>query len=184
MVIMFLANGFEESEAILPLDLLRRGGIDVKTVSINDEEYVTGSHGITVKADMAASDLGTEAYEMVILPGGPGTENLDNCETVKNIVKKTYNEGGYLSAICAAPMVLGKLGLLEGKKAACYPGYEKYLMGADVGDGVRGYRAICDGRFITACGIGEAHTFAYLMIKELKGEEVAKKVFSATRYLD
>ncbi len=178
MVIMFLAQGFEETEAILPLDLIRRAGIDIKTVSINENIYVTGSHGITVKADMTWEQLGDAKPEMVILPGGPGTENLDNSQFVKDFVVESYNNGSHLAAICAAPMVLGKLGLLNGKLATCYPGYEKYLYGAKIRPGT-----VMEDRIITSRGIAEAYNFAYSIIAALKNKKTADDVSRATLFL-
>ena len=127
MVYMFLATGFEEVEALAPLDILRRAGVEVTTVGIGGE-LITGAHGITVKADIADSVFRDDAPEMVILPGGmPGTRNLDASPVVEAALSAVAANDGYLAAICAAPMVLGKRGLLKGKRAICYPGFEKFL---------------------------------------------------------
>ena len=179
MVIEFLADGFEEIEALTPVDILRRAGVDVRTVSITENRTVTGSHGIEVKADFTISDaesLYEEGADMVILPGGmPGSKNLDENETVDKIVKQAYADGVVLAAICAAPMILGKRGLLSGKRAVCYPGFEKYLDGAVLTGG----RVEEDGNVITACGMGAALEFAVVLCKRLKGEDEAERIASS-----
>ena len=130
MVYMFLATGFEEVEALAPLDLLRRAGVEIKTVGVGSKTIV-GSHSIPVVTDMTDSEYCDESPEMIILPGGmPGTLNLDASETVHKAIKTAVANDAYVCAICAAPMILGKLGLLKGKNAVCYPGFEKDLEGA------------------------------------------------------
>jgi len=173
MVYMFLADGFEESEAIVPLDMLKRGGVDIKTVSITDNNIVNGSHGIAVMTDITVSEMTDEPLEMVILPGGmPGASNLRSNEAVVKAVTETYNNGGYVAAICAAPYILGELGLLKGKKAICYPSFEDRLVGAEVViDDV-----VCDGNVITAIGMGAALKFGYALVSVLKGNDVAHKI--------
>lgn len=173
MVYMFFADGFEESEAIVPLDMLKRGGVDIKTVSITDSNFVTGSHNITVKTDLTVSEITDEPLEMVILPGGmPGASNLRASDAVVSAVIKTAENNGYVAAICAAPYILGELGLLKGKKAICYPGFDDRLIGAQVViDDV-----VCDGNFITAIGMGAALKFGYALVSLLKGREVADKI--------
>lgn len=172
MVYIFLADGFEEIEALAPLDILRRGGIDVQTVGITGE-YVTGAHGITVKADILPEDFADESVEAVFLPGGGlGTENLDASEFVKNAVKHAYDEKKLICAICAAPSILGKMGLLRGKTAVCYPGFEKYLDGAEV---LNTHVAEC-GNVITANGMGAAYKFGFAILARLRGEDKANAV--------
>lgn len=176
MFLMFLAEGFEETEAITPLDMLRRAGADIKTVSITKNREVTGSHGITVTADCTLQTVPNEPVEMVILPGGmPGAKNLYACEEVKNVVVNTYNAGGFVAAICAAPFILGQLGLLNGKKATCYPGFEEQLTGAKI----TGRGAVRDGNIITAAGMGVAAEFGYELIKAVKGKQEADKVVNS-----
>ncbi len=156
MVYMFLAEGFEETEAIGCLDVLRRAEIDVKTVAIA-EKTVTGSHGVTVLADMTADEVDSGKIDGVILPGGmPGTTNLQKDKTVIESIKICNEKNGLVAAICAAPMILGELGLLNGKAAVCYPGFEKYLEGAMVDKNA--FVAI-DGNIITAKGAGAAMLF-------------------------
>ncbi len=182
MIYEFLAEGFEEVEALTPLDLLRRGGADIVTVCVSpdrDSLHVTGAHGITVRADLslnrAADLLSRDDLEMVILPGGmPGTKNLDANETVHAFITKAVEKGAFVAAICAAPMILGKRGLLEGKRATCYPGFEKYLVGAEVGG-----RVIRDGHIITACGVGAAVEFGLELVAVIKDYETAGKVSEA-----
>lgn len=172
MVYMFLANGFEEIEALCPLDLLRRAGVEVTTVGIGGE-YITGSHGITVKADICQKDARLTHTEMVILPGGmPGTTNLDASELVHKALDLAKEQNAYVAAICAAPMILGKRGDLRGKQAVCYPGFEKYLEGATVPDA----KAVVDGKYVTARGMGVALEFGLTLISLLCGEEKAEEL--------
>lgn len=170
MVYLFLANGFEEIEALCPLDLLRRAGVEVTTVGVGGE-MIRGSHGIQVLADMPDTMFADSDPEMVILPGGmPGSKNLDESRIVDAAVKTAARKGAYLAAICAAPFVLGKRGLLAGKEAICYPGFEDQLTGARISD----KKVVRDGKFITAAGMGVALEFGLALVKALKGEEVAE----------
>lgn len=172
MVYMFLANGFEEIEALCPLDLLRRAGIDVTTVGIGGES-ITGAHGITVMADVPDVMFRDSRPEMVILPGGmPGTKHLDASKTVESALRAADRSGAYLAAICAAPMVLGKRGYLRGKRAICFPGFEEYLDGATVAD----ERVVTDGRIITAAGMGVALDFGLALVAALKGQPAADEL--------
>lgn len=174
MIYMFLANGFEEIEALLPLDLMRRAGLEVRTVGIGGLD-ITGSHGITVKADMLDTDLSDSAPECVILPGGmPGTKNLDASAVVHKALDDALASEALICAICAAPMVLGKRGILNGKNATCFPGFEEYLEGANVGG-----RVVRDGRVITAIGMGAALEFGIEIVAALLGRDAADKLFAA-----
>lgn len=172
MVYLFLANGFEEIEALTPVDYMRRAGIDVTTVGVGGK-YITGAHGITVAADICDTDAALEDIEMVVLPGGmPGTTNLDASDTVHRFIDEAVKGSSHIAAICAAPSVYGKMGLLRGKKATCYPGFEKYLEGAEIADcGV-----VTDGNITTARAAGSAADFAFELIRVLRGEEAAEKV--------
>ena len=175
MIYMFLANGFEEIEALCPLDLLRRAGLEVTTVGIGGD-VIRGSHGITVHADIPEGLYSDAAPEMLILPGGmPGSKNLDESRTVDAALRAATRRGAYLAAICAAPMVLGHRGLLEGKEAICYPGFEKELNGAKISD----KKVVRDGNVITAAGMGVALEFGLELVKTLKGEEAAAALRSA-----
>ena len=170
MVNVYLAQGFEEVEAISVIDMLRRAGVEVNLVSV-DEKLVTGAHNITIKADML---IGAEKpCEMIFLPGGmPGVTNLFNCEALREILIKQNNDKKMIAAICAAPMILGRLGIMEGKKAVCYPGFEDELKGADVlFDNV----CVCSN-IITSRGAGTALELSYELIKILKSKEKADDI--------
>ena len=174
MIYMFLANGFEEIEALMPLDLMRRAGLEVKTVGVGSLD-ITGSHGITVKADMLDSDFSDNSPECVILPGGmPGTTNLDASPVVHKALDSALENNSLICAICAAPMILGKRGILKGKNATCFPGFEKYLEGANVGG-----RAVRDGQVITGVGMGAALEFGIEIVAALRGRGAADKLFAA-----
>ena len=133
MIYMFIAEGFEEIEALCPLDLMRRAGLNVRTVGIGSAE-ICGAHGITVRTDMSDAEYDSlldKSSDMIFLPGGmPGTLNLASSNTVTGAIKKAVNDKKYIAAICAAPSILGDMGLLSGKEAICYPGFEEHLKGA------------------------------------------------------
>lgn len=185
MIYEFLAEGFEETEALCPLDLLRRSGAKVVTVCVTSPEddslEVTGAHGITVKADISAKRAaeilasGTDDMEMMILPGGmPGTKHLDASGLVHAYITKAVEKGAYVAAICAAPMILGKRGLLDGRSAACFPGFEEYLGKSQVGG-----RVAVDGKFVTACGMGAALEFGLALVSVRDGEAAAASLAQA-----
>ena len=172
MIYVFLANGFEEIEALTPVDLLLRAGYEVKTVAIGCENdvKVVGAHGIEVVANLRESDFCDTAPSVVILPGGmPGTLNLGNSATVLSAIQGCAAHGGLLCAICAAPSVLGKAGLLAGKRATCFPEFEEYLFGATVVD----EKVVVDGNTVTAKAMGCANEFALAIIEHLSGKEKA-----------
>lgn len=179
MVYMFLAPGFEEVEALFPLDLLRRAGIAVTTVGIGGRT-VTGSHGIPVTADIADAELDSSDAEAVILPGGmPGTKHLDASPVVDAALKAAAGKDAWICAICAAPSVLGRRGLLRGKRATCYPGWENALEGAlEVGGAV-----IRDGHVITARGAGVAMEFGLEIVSVLKSPEEAGRIRASIQAL-
>ncbi|MBQ3527651.1 MAG: DJ-1/PfpI family protein [Clostridia bacterium] len=176
MVYLFLAEGFEEVEALTPVDLMRRAGIEVTTVGVGGE-YIKGAHSITVKADLCDTEAAAgDDIEMVVLPGGmPGTLNLKASEKVNEFIDKANDKGAFIAAICAAPSILGEKGLLKGKMAVCYPSFEDKLLGATV------FQAgvICDGNIITANAAGAALDFAAQLIGALKGEDAADAVLEA-----
>ena len=175
MVYMLLADGFEEIEAIAPLDLLRRRNIAVQTVGIGNSKTVTGSHDIPIIADILI-DEAVEKIEMLILPGGlPGTTNLDNSSKVQALIDRAIEEGAYIAAICAAPSILGKRGLLSGREAISYPSFQKYLSGAKISD----RKVVRDEKFITAIGAGAAVDFGLALIEELQSPEAAAQIKSA-----
>lgn len=178
MIYMFLAEGFEEVEALAPLDIIRRAGLEIKTVGVGSKTVI-GSHGIPVTADITVDELSDSTPDMVILPGGmPGTKNLDANETVHKAIADAVKNGAYLCAICAAPMILGKLGLLVGKKATCFPGFEEYLAGAIV----TGQKVAVDGRIITAKGMGAAVEFGLAIVAALKDEATADELAKAIMF--
>lgn len=173
MVYMFLANGFEETEALCPLDLLRRAGVEVTTVGVGTD-IACGAHGIRVMTDIPEIMYRDSSPEMVILPGGmPGAENLDLSRTVDAAIRACAKNGGYLCAICAAPMILGKRGLLRGKNATCFPGFESFLDGANTQPSERVVR---DGNIITAKGMGAAFDFGIALVEALRGSETAQSI--------
>lgn len=175
MVYIFLADGFEETEMITPWDILIRGGLDVKTVGVTGE-WVTGAHNMTVKSDISLCDVNEKEGDMFILPGGmPGTDNLDKSGRVREIIKNAYENKKAVAAICAAPMVLGKLGILSGKKATCFPGFEEYLQGAEI----EKKKVVRDSNVITAIGAGGASEFGFELLSYFdpkKAEEVRKSM--------
>lgn len=172
-VFIFLADGFEEIEAIAPIDILRRAELDVITVSISDSKTVTGAHGIKVEADQLFTETTFGENDYYVLPGGyDGMLNLSAHQGVNELLKKQHSEGKKLAAICASPSVLGKLGILEGKEAICYPGFEGKLTGAVISK----KSVVEDGNVITGKGPGVAVQFALKIVESLKGKETASQV--------
>ena len=178
MVYMFLADGFEEVEALAPLDILRRAGVEVTTLGVTGE-YVTGAHNIVVKADKPLSAAVKENIDAVILPGGlGGTNNMDESEDVKALVQYAADNNKLVCAICAAPSILGKMGLLEGKEATCYPGFEDTFKG-----GIYKKQSVVKcNNFITSDGMGSAYKFGFEITAALCGNEVAEKVKEQIQY--
>lgn len=178
MIYIFLAQGFEECEALVPLDILRRAGFQVYTVGV-PSKMVTGSHNVTVECDITIDSAVTEGLEAVILPGGmPGTLNLENSATVQKFIDFAAQNDLVLGAICAAPSILGHKNLLCGKKATCFTGFEKDLLGAVVVN----ERAIRDGNVITAYGAGAAFDFGFLLLSALKDNAAAEEMKRQMRY--
>ena len=175
MYYMFLANGFEITEAMAPLDIMRRAGLEVKTVGVTGDE-VQSSNGVNVKADCSLSQISFEEMEGAILPGGmPGTVNLGNCQDVINAVAYCAENNILIGAICAAPSILGQMGLLKGKRATAFPGFEDSLKGAaNIGGFVEK-----DGNIITAKGMGVATEFGLELLAAVKGRAAAEYVHSA-----
>ena len=172
-VFLFLATGFEEIEAVATIDVLLRGEVDVVTVSITGNTLVKGAHGISVKADKLFEEVDFEEGTMLILPGGmPGASNLSAHEGLKNIILKYSSENKYLAAICAAPFVYGELGILNGKKATCYPSFEPRLIGAVLSEET----VVQDGKIITGKGPGFAVDFGLKIVEELQGGVQSNKV--------
>ncbi|NBH13795.1 DJ-1/PfpI family protein [Lachnospiraceae bacterium] len=174
---VFLAEGFEEIEGLTVVDILRRTGIRAETISIMEGKEVCGSHKISVIADKLFEDVDFEGLDGVVLPGGlPGTTNLGAHKGVEEIIRTFAAQGKLVAAICAAPSVLGQAGLLEGKKAACYPGFEDKLTGAEVI-----YEEVAEaGNVITSRGMGTAIAFALrltaYLTDEKRAQDLAKKI--------
>ena len=168
MIYVFLANGFEETEAIAPIDLLRRAGKKVVTVGVGDN-IIAGSHGIIVVTDTIAQEAPlTDELEMIVLPGGmPGTLNLEKSDYVQAAIDYCTTNNIYIAAICAAPSILGHKGLLRGKTAVCYEGFETQLEGAVIGNG----GVAEDGIFITARGAGVAIDFGLKLVEKVHSKE-------------
>lgn len=175
----FLADGFEDIEALGAVDVLRRGGVDVKTVSVTGNEYVTSSHGITVRADMLFGDADLGDADLLMLPGGmPGAASLGAHEGLKATLTAQNARGGMIAAICAAPMVLGGLGLLRGRKVTCYPGFETYLDGAE-------YTAepfTTDGNITTGKGPAATLPYSYELLARLTDTDTAREVAKGMMY--
>jgi 4-methyl-5(b-hydroxyethyl)-thiazole monophosphate biosynthesis len=172
-VALFLANGFEEIEALGTVDILRRAEIPVQMVSVSNELKVTGAHNITVIADKLFTNMDFSDIDVLVLPGGmPGSKNLNEHKGVKEQLKAFVARGKYVAAICAAPMVLGGLELLKGKKATCYPGFEPQLIGANI----TGENVTVDGKIITGKGPGFMFDFALQLVEIIAGKETRKKV--------
>ena len=167
---MMVANGYEEVEMLTVVDLLRRAGMTCDIISVSGEKELTSSHKVTVIADLLYEEADFDSYDALAIPGGmPGTTNLGAHAGVCEQLKKAYADGRMIAAICAAPTVFGKLGLLEGKKATCYPGMEDQLTGAEVT-----YEpAVRDGNIITSRGMGTAIDFGLAIIAYYEGEEAA-----------
>ncbi len=175
-VYLFLADGFEEIEAISPIDILRRANINIQTVSISGTKEVTGTHGIIIQADLLFTEVDFSLNDMLILPGGmPGTKNLDAHQALKAILTAQYEKRGKIAAICAAPSILGKMGFLNGKEAICYPGFEEALSGAVISKSL----VVKSDNIITAKGAGVAVEFALKIVEELKGKSASEKIASA-----
>ena len=180
MIYMFLADGFEEIEALCPLDILRRANLEVTTVGVGGKDVIRGAHGIIVHADIPDIMYRDSAPDMIILPGGmPGSSNLDESRIVDSALRAAHRQGKYLAAICAAPMVLGKRGYLEGKRAVCFPGFEEFLKGAIV---ETEKSLVRDGNIITAKGMGVAFDFGLELVRCLKDEATAEQIKSAVFY--
>lgn len=175
-VYVHLATGFEEIEAVTVIDVLRRADIETESVSVTGDLPVKGAHGITVKADLLFDSADYKSCGMIVLPGGmPGTTNLGAHEGLMNEIKTFAAQGKYLAAICAAPMVYGEAGLLNGKKAVIFPGMEAHLKGAVIGKGT----VESDGRIITSKGPGTAFDFALAIVEIIKGAETAAGLMKA-----
>jgi len=179
MIYVFLATGFEDIEALAPVDILRRAGLQVQTVSIMDDIVVTSAHGVNVVADTKIEAIDFDEAEMIVLPGGlPGATNLDACEPLRAGIRKHYNAGKPLAAICAAPQVYGHMGLLKDRRATCYPGCESHLQGAVYTGGI----VEVDGPFITGRGPAAAMEFGYVLAEWFLGEDAVAPLREGMMY--
>ena len=178
---IFMADGCEEIEGLTVVELVRRAGIEIEMISVSGEKNVTGSHKIAFQTDVSKADADFASYDGIVLPGGmPGTTHLMEDDTVNRVIKEFATSGKLVAAICAAPSVLGNAGLLEGKKATCYPGVEGKLTGADfVTDPVTK-----DGNIITSRGLGTAIEFAAEIVAYLLDESAAKSLKESVVYRD
>jgi len=196
-VCVFMADGLEECEGLVTVDILKRGGCEVVMASISDSLDIVSSHNLHFKADALASGLDLDSFDMVVLPGGlKGTNNLKASALVADTVKKfAATEGAVageagadgdrparseklIGAVCAAPSVLGELGLLRGKRATCYPGFEPKLLGAEA----TGLPVVTDGNITTGKGLGATIPFALRLLENLEGQEVAEKIRQQIQY--
>jgi 4-methyl-5(b-hydroxyethyl)-thiazole monophosphate biosynthesis len=179
-VYVFLANGFEDVEALIPVDVLRRGGVDVVTVSIVDgSQVVETAHRVRIEADAMFADCDFSDADLLMLPGGmPGASNLNAHEGVRRALLAQHHAGRRVAAICAAPLVLGGLGILRGKRATCYPGFEQTLDGATY----TGDLCTVDGNVTTGEGPAAAFPFAYALLAQLTDGQTAEQVAVGMRF--
>lgn len=179
MVYIILGTGFEEIEAVAPCDILRRGGVEVKFAGIGGLE-ITGGNGITLKADCTVEEMDLESMELIMLPGGlGGVRSILGSEAAMDAVRYAYEQGKFVTAICAAPSILAKLGITDGKKATVYPGMEGQMGTAAMVDA----NAVADGKVLTGRAPGAAMDFGYLLLETLKGKETAAQIRSGMVFL-
>lgn len=175
---LFLVEGFETVEALAVADVLKRGGVAVDIISVMDAEYVTSAQNITVKADYKFSEYNYDETDLFFLPGGPGTSNYEKKQELLDLIKEKFEAGKRIAAICAAPSILGHLGILAGKKATCFPGYEKDLYDAEF----VATRVITDGNVTTSRGMGTSIDLGLELVKLLVSEEKAEEVAVKSQY--
>lgn len=175
-IAVFFGTGYEEIEALTVVDILRRAGETAEMVSVTEERKVAGSHGIAVEMDKTLSEVDFESVDVLVLPGGmPGTKNLEACEALMEQVDDFVTKGKVVTAICAAPSILGHRGHLKGKKACSYPAFESHLEGAEVLQ----TPAVTDGNIITGRGMGAAISFGLAILEKLQGRDAADKMADA-----
>lgn len=175
-VYVFFADGFEEMEAFASVDILRRAGLTVQMVSVTPDEIVRGAHGVSVLCDKNIANCDFFDASLIVLPGGlPGATTLAESKELCNLVLKFAGENKPMAAICAAPLVFGKLGVLKGKKATCYPGFDKYLEGAEY----TGAMVERDGNIVTGKGPGASIKFALALVELMVGREKVKELEEA-----
>lgn len=175
-----LANGFEEVEALAVIDILRRADIETDMISIHESKTVIGAHNIPIIADRLLQEINLEEYGGIFLPGGmPGTNNLDNSEKLCEAILDFDKRNKLLAAICAAPKVYGRLGILKGRKATCFPGFENYLEGAEI----KGQdKVVRDSHIVTSRGMGTAIDLGLALVEELKGKGISEELSAAIQY--
>lgn len=174
--IVLLADGFEEIEATTVLDVLRRAEIETLAISVSEKNVVTGARGISIVADRCLEDISGSLFDLIVLPGGmPGTDNLRENELVEGLIHHHHINQKHIAAICAAPYVLGELGILDGKKATSYPTFQNRLGNADVVD----ESVVVDGNLITSQGVGTALEFSLKIVSILKSSQTAKELGAA-----
>lgn len=170
-IAVFFVDGFEEIEGLTVVDLCRRAGIEVSMVSMMEGLEVMGAHNIPIRCDMLFADMEKDAYDMVVLPGGAGHRKLEAHGGLMALVDAYFEKDKYVAAICASPSILGRRGILQGKKACCFPSFEEHLQGAEVS-----FDNVCvDGKVITSRSMGTSLDFALAIIEALEGEEMADK---------
>lgn len=178
MIYIFLAQGFEECEALVPIDILRRAGLEISTVGVSSKTVI-GSHGIPIVCDITDDAASTQNLSGIILPGGmPGTLNLEKSVKVQKFIDFAAQNNLLIGAICAAPSILGHKNLLEGRKATCFTGFEKDLFGAEV----IAQTTVRDGNFVTAYGAGAAFDFGFMLLEVLQGKEKSDELKKQMRY--
>ena len=179
-VYIFIADGFEETEALVPWDILKRAGANVKLISIAKVTKAVGAHGLSVCTDASIDSVIGELPDLAVLPGGmPGMLNLINSSALKELLLECAAAGKFIAAICASPAVLGAHGLLRSKRAVCFPGFEKQLDGAIVSN-----EPVCrDGNIITAKGMGISFEFAFALVSALYGENKADEIKKGAQYI-
>lgn len=178
MVYVLMVDGFEDIEALEPVDIMRRAGISVKTVGVSSKK-VTSSHNVTIETDTLIDAVVKEDMEILVLPGGPGHTNLDASDAVHHMISYANENGIYIAAICASPSILGKRGLLDGKNYTCFPGFEEYAPNGILSD----EKAVLDGKILTARGAGAAADFGFIMVELLKGKDMADKLKKEMQYI-
>ncbi len=180
-VLTFLTEGFETVEALAVIDILRRADIKVVTVSITGNKIVESAQNIKVQTDADISDISYDKDDVLFLPGGPGHKSYYQCEKLMDMLTKHNDNGGRIAAICAAPSVLGKLGLLNGKKATCFPGFEELLTGAEVASS--DIRVVTDGNITTSRGMGTSIDLGLELVKLIAGSTRADELARSTQYV-
>lgn len=180
MIYVTLADGFEEIEAIEPIDILRRAGLQVVTASVMESKQVTGAHGMKLEADILINDVDPDAMELLILPGGGGYQLLDASNEVHALINYALIHNKHIAAICAAPSILGKKQLLFGKRVTCYPGYEDFCYGAEI----TGAKVITDGRITTGRGPGAAADFGFELVAIMTDTTKALELKDTMQYND